>query len=286
MLPPFTCIYQAFGQDLGKIWARFKPSLKHQEGTISAVHCYQDSHPIFAVHARFVPIRATFQDRADRRTDNRKTLWPLAAFKALAFKSRTTQALPNDQKIGQIARRQTGHCELAGNLDALRESMNGLIEVLEQQIDHFHGGTKMVQDQFPASGKLIGGLRAEKGHDHERGESNERTEQKQSRPGLRTPPRRERARSFGAVRRAESCQYRAGRALSGYRADDCRERQEKSGWGRSVVENLFADLRREFAGVAGFSVQTSGTCAGFIWNTVAMKNSNHWLEKLPGLTIV
>ena len=33
------------------------------------------------------------------------------------------------------------------------------------------------------------------------------------------------------------------------------ERQEKSGWGRSVVENLSADLRREFPGVAGFSVQ-------------------------------
>lgn len=33
------------------------------------------------------------------------------------------------------------------------------------------------------------------------------------------------------------------------------ERQEKSGWGRSIVENLSADLRREFPGVAGFSVQ-------------------------------
>jgi predicted nuclease of restriction endonuclease-like (RecB) superfamily len=33
------------------------------------------------------------------------------------------------------------------------------------------------------------------------------------------------------------------------------ERQEKSGWGRSVVENLSADLRREFPGVAGFSMQ-------------------------------
>jgi predicted nuclease of restriction endonuclease-like (RecB) superfamily len=33
------------------------------------------------------------------------------------------------------------------------------------------------------------------------------------------------------------------------------ERQEKSGWGRSVVENLSTDLRREFPGVAGFSVQ-------------------------------
>ena len=33
------------------------------------------------------------------------------------------------------------------------------------------------------------------------------------------------------------------------------ERQEKAGWGRSIVVNLSADLRREFPGVAGFSVQ-------------------------------
>ena len=33
------------------------------------------------------------------------------------------------------------------------------------------------------------------------------------------------------------------------------ERQEKAGWGRSVVESLSADLRLEFPGVAGFSVQ-------------------------------
>ncbi len=33
------------------------------------------------------------------------------------------------------------------------------------------------------------------------------------------------------------------------------EREEKAGWGRSVVKNLSADLRREFPGVAGFSVQ-------------------------------
>ena len=32
-------------------------------------------------------------------------------------------------------------------------------------------------------------------------------------------------------------------------------RQEMAGWGRSVVVNLSADLRREFPGVAGFSVQ-------------------------------
>ena len=33
------------------------------------------------------------------------------------------------------------------------------------------------------------------------------------------------------------------------------ERQAQEGWGRSVVENLSADLRREFPGAAGFSVQ-------------------------------
>ncbi len=33
------------------------------------------------------------------------------------------------------------------------------------------------------------------------------------------------------------------------------ERQEQSGWGKSVVERLSQDLRKEFPGVAGFSVQ-------------------------------
>jgi predicted nuclease of restriction endonuclease-like (RecB) superfamily len=33
------------------------------------------------------------------------------------------------------------------------------------------------------------------------------------------------------------------------------ERQEKEGWGKAVVERLSADLRREFPGVGGFSVQ-------------------------------
>jgi len=33
------------------------------------------------------------------------------------------------------------------------------------------------------------------------------------------------------------------------------ERQGKAGWGKSVVEHLSADLRREFPGIAGFSVQ-------------------------------
>jgi predicted nuclease of restriction endonuclease-like (RecB) superfamily len=33
------------------------------------------------------------------------------------------------------------------------------------------------------------------------------------------------------------------------------EKQEQSGWGKSVVERLSQDLRKEFPGVAGFSVQ-------------------------------
>lgn len=33
------------------------------------------------------------------------------------------------------------------------------------------------------------------------------------------------------------------------------ERQKQSGWGKSVVERLSQELRREFTGVAGFSVQ-------------------------------
>jgi len=33
------------------------------------------------------------------------------------------------------------------------------------------------------------------------------------------------------------------------------ERQQKFGWGKAVVENLSTDLRQEFPGVAGFSVQ-------------------------------
>jgi len=33
------------------------------------------------------------------------------------------------------------------------------------------------------------------------------------------------------------------------------ERQETEGWGKSVVKRLSADLRQEFPGVSGFSVQ-------------------------------
>ena len=33
------------------------------------------------------------------------------------------------------------------------------------------------------------------------------------------------------------------------------ERQKKAGWGKSIVERLSGDLRQEFPGIAGFSVQ-------------------------------
>ncbi len=41
------------------------------------------------------------------------------------------------------------------------------------------------------------------------------------------------------------------------------ERQEKAGWGRSVVENLAADLRSEFPGVGGFSASNLWRMKGF-----------------------
>jgi len=39
---------------------------------------------------------------------------------------------------------------------ALRESMDGLLEALEQQTDHFRGAKERVRDQFPGTTKLIG----------------------------------------------------------------------------------------------------------------------------------
>jgi predicted nuclease of restriction endonuclease-like (RecB) superfamily len=33
------------------------------------------------------------------------------------------------------------------------------------------------------------------------------------------------------------------------------ERQEKEGWGKSIVEHLSTDLQKEFAGMLGFSVR-------------------------------
>ena len=65
------------------------------------------------------------------------------------------------------------------------------------------------------------------------------------------------------------------------------ERQQQHGWGKSIVETLAHNLQTEFVGIAGFSVQTCGTCAVFSWNTKKMnsshklgeKFSNHRLEK-------
>lgn len=63
-------------------------------------------------------------------------------------------------------------------------------------------------------------------------------------------------------KRIHSAQYEAlkavNRELVGLYWDIGRmivERQNSEGWGRSVVEKLSADLRREFPGVGGFSVQ-------------------------------
>ena len=52
------------------------------------------------------------------------------------------------------------------------------------------------------------------------------------------------------------------------------ERQEKAGWGRSVVENLSADLRREFPGVAG-SIQNLRYMRSYI--------EIQWHERLQSL---
>jgi predicted nuclease of restriction endonuclease-like (RecB) superfamily len=63
-------------------------------------------------------------------------------------------------------------------------------------------------------------------------------------------------------KRIHSAQYEAlkavNRELIGLYWDIGRmivERQNSEGWGKSVVEKLSADLRREFPGVGGFSVQ-------------------------------
>jgi predicted nuclease of restriction endonuclease-like (RecB) superfamily len=54
------------------------------------------------------------------------------------------------------------------------------------------------------------------------------------------------------------------------------ERQEKAGWGRAVVENLSADLRREFPGIAGFSVQN-------LWYMRQFYSEYHGNERLQPL---
>ena len=80
---------------------------------------------------------------------------------------------------------------------------------------------------------------------------------------LNNLPGQDYAHLLAAVKeRVRSAQYAALKAVNtelvGLYWDIGRmiaERQAQAGWGRSVVENLSADLRREFPGVAGFSVQ-------------------------------
>ena len=63
------------------------------------------------------------------------------------------------------------------------------------------------------------------------------------------------------------------------------ERQEKSdGAGRSWKTCLRTCVR-SFQESPVFPYKIYGICASFTWNTTAMKNSNHWLEKLLGPTI-
>ena len=51
------------------------------------------------------------------------------------------------------------------------------------------------------------------------------------------------------------------------------ERQNSAGWGKSVVEILSADLRREFPGVGGFSVQN-------LWHMRQFYSEHHDNERL------
>ncbi|XGB40527.1 MAG: PDDEXK nuclease domain-containing protein [Cyanobacteria bacterium LVE1205-1] len=54
------------------------------------------------------------------------------------------------------------------------------------------------------------------------------------------------------------------------------ERQDRTGWGKSVVERLSGDLRREFPGIAGFSVQN-------LWYMRQFYTEYHRHEKLQPL---
>ena len=83
---------------------------------------------------------------------------------------------------------------------------------------------------------------------------------KSKKPSLLMP---DYARLLTAVKeRVRSAQYEALKAVNnelvGLYWDIGRmiaERQEQAGWGKSVVERLSADLRQEFPGISGFSVQ-------------------------------
>jgi predicted nuclease of restriction endonuclease-like (RecB) superfamily len=54
------------------------------------------------------------------------------------------------------------------------------------------------------------------------------------------------------------------------------ERQDRAGWGKSVVERLSKDLRQEFPGIAGFSVQN-------LWYMRQFYMEYHRHEKLQPL---
>ena len=62
-------------------------------------------------------------------------------------------------------------------------------------------------------------------------------------------------------------------------------RQITLGWGKSVVEQLAADLRAEFPGIGGFSASNLWRMKAFLKLTAITKNSHHWREKLAGATI-
>ena len=87
----------------------------------------------------------------------------------------------------------------------------------------------------------------------------------------------------GIKERIRSAQYEAlkavNRELVGLYWDIGRmivERQELGGWGKSVVERLSADLRREFPGVSGFSVQN-------LWYMRQLYSEYHGDERLQPL---
>jgi hypothetical protein len=60
------------------------------------------------------------------------------------------------------------------------------------------------------------------------------------------------------------------------------ERQEKAGWGKAVVQQLAADLRREFPSMGGFSASNLWRMKVFSKRTLVWKNSHPWCEKLVG----
>lgn len=51
------------------------------------------------------------------------------------------------------------------------------------------------------------------------------------------------------------------------------ERQEKYGWGKSIVANLSRDLQNEFPGVNDFLSRTFGSCGNFTSDMREMKFS-------------